>query len=701
MNSSTSLIYDPLYRVIDDVGDFESVEGKFKWEFEKLKNIGNLGVIPRIYEMAEYPKYEHTIGVIHQISNLLKIADEETVPKRYRKPLRVASMFIHVGHLPFTFTTERALLIAAKMGDREEKNKIHNYILRRIRSAIGESSISEDRGKEIINDMFSLKRTKSLYRFFSADIVAGRKRDILSKNYVKEGRIKTVVDNIIDRSNDGYKFLELANKADYVQRDALYLGTVKIDLPPEHLYSNISRYDPTFGINEERLIDVNLKYLKDRFYDSDESIWFSGLLEKVFASMMLSSNFESEYVEDYGDSEFERLITERRDRENEVVGLPERWSKRAEQIFAGDIEFEKVFCVGNEGSPLHYDGDIIDLEYELLDKSQSKRGLLNYPFEDDILVYLDYEDTDTVLEDEHINTISIKLFRRKNSNEIDSILKVVSNTVKNIGFSGVAEIRKGVSSLLSETGYVRFNNSFGLSQRVTSLISRAVKRLEADDDSDIDRGSLLKDIREYQSFSQIWQSWENKVWLMMDGALLRDNSSLMDSKMYQHGFVTGLLSLPVKLLQYAAPTSFLRTVKTELLQMITEGVDQKGDIFEAVCLIDRLLNKNDSFQFFINGAIEVNPDLPKDDRDVEEHDIIELRYNDEYGSKIIIYECTSDSNFRSKDRQKLREFAEWIHDERFPNVDIHANHMIPKNKDDGKWEPTLEQAPSFVQEEEI
>lgn len=690
MSNSEDLRYDPLYRVIDDIEEFNSVEGKFKWMYDRLKKIDNLGVIPRIYEMARYPKYEHTVGTLHQVSNLLQIVDEETIPKKYRGAFKVAAMFLHVGHMPFTVTTERALLLSSNLGDRSSNNEVRTYLENKIRNALDSTSIEHEEKEELLKKIIHLERPELLYRALSADKILENRDKILDIGLISEGKIEIVVDNLINEGSDGYKYLNIANKADYVQRDALYLGTAKIDLSPKHLYSGISKYQPSFGVDEETLIDINLHYIRERFYKSDRSIWFSRILEKVIASLIISENFETEYVEEYGSREFERLICENRKKDNSHAKLPPTWCDRANEILNNEYSFSKIFEVGEGSSPIQMESelDVIDVEYEMIGKKPSKRGILSYPFEEGFLISLDYVGEGRSSEEKDFMGYSFKVFKEDTSYEIGSLVSILENVNPYLSFSGVGEARKGIGTLLSKTGHTRFETEFGLSKGVTEAISRAVERI------DRTKSSLFAEFRGLSSFESVWRAWENQVWLMIDGALMKDPESSMEGNLHSNGFAKGLLSLPASLLQCADPRRFLQDVKDKLRDMIKgeeEGLDE-GEIFEAVCFLDRIISDEAKFQFFMNGLYEIDPESPKDKRDIREHDILEVRKYRNKKPEILIYACTISDSYKSKDRDDLRILAENIHDNVATDVSVSTRHMIPNDKDNDDWKPSIENA---------
>ena len=71
MTGKRNFRYDPLYRVVDVTDEIQFIEGNAKTQFDRLKGIANLGILPEVLEMAKYPKYEHHLGTFYQINCLL------------------------------------------------------------------------------------------------------------------------------------------------------------------------------------------------------------------------------------------------------------------------------------------------------------------------------------------------------------------------------------------------------------------------------------------------------------------------------------------------------------------------------------------------------------------------------------------------------------------------------------------------------
>jgi HD superfamily phosphohydrolase len=147
MNEKRDFRYDPLYRVMDVTEEIQFIEGNFKKIFDRLKGINNLGIIPEILEMAKYPKYEHHLGTVYQINCLLEM-NKDTIPDKYHLPLKLSGLFLHSGHLPFTYSTERALLLACNSGTNSIDNEAKNYVEKKIKKTLPIAGFDNEKQKE-------------------------------------------------------------------------------------------------------------------------------------------------------------------------------------------------------------------------------------------------------------------------------------------------------------------------------------------------------------------------------------------------------------------------------------------------------------------------------------------------------------------------------------------------------------------------
>lgn len=166
--------------------------------------------------------------------------------------------------------------------------------------------------------------------------------NLLQFQNLDDDDLEIILKCLVEPEDVGYQRLQLADKADFVQRDALYFGTVRLDIAPKHLYSGLVSDAQDAGISEERLIDVNLQYLQEKFYDSDDIICFSRLYEKIVASLLVIEEFREDWLS-YDDDQFKRLICENLNKENKPENLEFALVDKAKALFDGNIIFDEVF----------------------------------------------------------------------------------------------------------------------------------------------------------------------------------------------------------------------------------------------------------------------------------------------------------------------------------------------------------------------
>ncbi len=688
MKQKNDFRYDPLYRVIDETEEMRIVEGNFKSLFDRLKRINNLGLIPEVFDMAKYPKYEHGLGTTYQVNSLLEVADEYIIPTKYRKPLILASLFLHLGHLPYTYSTERALLLASNLGDRNTDNKIKKYVLKRVKKAHDKANIDDEKKQIVLDNILSLRSYKNLYKFFSAEILVEKWGNLKKKiDGLSEEDLEIIVKDLIDTRNNGYMYLNLADKADFVQRDALYFGTVRIDISPRHLYGGLSKYKPRFSVSEEKLIEYNLCYLNERFYDNPNVDWFSRLYEKILASLIISKNFKIEWLEHYDDAQFKRLIHDDLDKDNNKIGLPSTWRNRVKKLFQNDIRFNSIFDLRDVF--FQKEKDILDIEYKLIGKKiESERGLLTYPFDKGVLLAIDCLDKSKYPIHPNYQTFSIRVFQDESKKSFSELLKIVNNLNYHLSFSHVKNIRNGLANQLSWTKDARFSN-----EGVIYAISDTIKALDNEDYEKRDFiDKYLKSLSNISTFGDLWHNFENQyIWKGQIRHFLEQHRDELEKEDIYNRFTEGLVLLPVQLLQYKSTKKYIDEIYNKLLEKISTDIsnDDRGDLFEALWLMDKMRTKKGKFQFFLNGMVVIDTDNPVDKQDDNEFDVIELVINEK--AECWIYACSIADDYESKNKEQITKLAEHIHKE-FPNLIVCTRYIVPNNKNAGDWYPREEDA---------
>ena len=670
--------HDPLYRVIDVTEEMNLLEGNFKSQFDRLKHINNLGIIPDVLEMAKHSKHEHYSGVMYQIESLIKIRN---VDEKYIVPLKVSAIFLHISHLPFTYSTERSLLLASYFDE-----DVKEFVEKRVKKVLNTIEFDGEKSEKILNDLFSLYDYKHLYKYFSAFHVIKNWRRI-SRVGLKNDEKVTVLKNMVNKEGIGYKLLNCADKVDFVQRDSLYFGTARIDITPNHIYKD-SKSSKSYFTDEIKLIDNNLDYLEERFYQNSDVRWFTGLYEKILVKMFLSKNFKKDVLFEINDFQMKKLITKDRLETNNGVDrwkLPNVWIDRMNDLFEKEIKFFHIF----ELPEIFFERQSsIDLEYKILKKSKKSKGLLDYPFKNGLLLTIDYVDSDPYFVHPYRKPFSINLFQRKIDSlddkkiEFVEILKIFNEIRDYCSFCDIKRIETGICKQFSWNNSIRINN-----KPIIEALAKIIGDIVQKDNSAV--SNLLKEIKKKKIFEKIVdENYHNfQQWRFIEYACTKE-----DEETRFRGYKTilrFLLSFPV-FLKYTKINNFVNLIHEQLLNEYHKEADNvRGHFFEALWLIDRLLN-GDGSKLLINGMIVVNPNKSKDKKDENEFDIIEI-YIEEGKTKCNIYACSIADNYKSKNDEQLKKLAENIHNE-YPDLYIKAFYVIPKNRAKNQWEPIKKEA---------
>ncbi|MBS3788112.1 hypothetical protein KGY79_07975 [Candidatus Bipolaricaulota bacterium] len=690
MKESDSIRRDPLYRIIEETKELRKIESKFYRLFQRLKQINNLGLIPSILEMGVYPKYEHSLGTFYQINNLLEIIDDPKVENKYQLPLKIASLFLHTGHLPFTYSTEKALLLASNLGDRTKENEIKNYVKTKVYNILDElEAWDKDRKDKIWQKILSKEDAKDFYKYLSANIVVNNWVRIKEEiEGLKEEHLQIILKDMVDKSSDGYQFLQLADKADYVQRDALYFGTVQLDVSPSHLYRETGANNPEFSVDEEKLIENNLDYLKERFYEDSHVRWFSEIFEKILAGLIISKNFDLNWFEDYeyGDAEFKRLAIDGLNKDNEDIQLPDSWTTRAQELFNKDIQFKKVFDLEQLSFPA--DKDVIDLEYDLTDKRESKKGLLTYPFLRGVLLDIDYAEPRGFLQKSNVKPFDVRVFFKKGSSKLEELIRIIENISPRLSIiNHTKHLREKLAAEISWTKDARIENGTTI-----KAITEAIKAIDEERNKNEQQfmEKFLSRISKRTSFDTLWDDFDNQV--LWKSTISDFPGSTYPDQLYKT-FTRGLLALPTKLLQYDTVKPYLNHIYEKMVEKMDTGVNtvEKGEMFEGLSIIDRIRRDNENFQFFINGMIFVDPEKEKGEKDDNEFDILEFILQENDKLKIQAYSCSIADNYEKKDTEQMTNLADTIR-HNYTNISFKSKYIVPEDRENNRWEPILEPA---------
>jgi len=697
--------HDLLYRVIDESIEMQVIENIVKPSFERLKKINSLGLLPEIIEMAKYSKYEHAIGAIYQINCLIDINEKEGIKKiepKYYRPLKISAEFLHLGHFPFTYSTERALLISFIVSDLEKSQKDKEKVRKKIENSLQYLDLEDIKKSEFIERIFSLEDFKYLYRFFSVNLLLENWNKFSSK--FRDGKLtdedkKIIIGNLIDFESHGYQYLSLADRADYVQRDSLYFGTIKIDISPRQLYPKALE-DIRIVTVEEQFLIHNLEYLNEVFYTTPQVISFTRLYEKIVAALILSENFDFRWLSDYDDDSFRWLICESKNKNNKKIDLPEQWIDRADKLFKKHLSFDRVFSI--IGVQFSKPNTIVEIEHVLIGDDKPKIDLLSYPFDRGILVSIDYSQVELFDDTEYLpspddgespspenNTqyFDILVFQNKKQKDLSELLKIIANLSRFLSPNDYTKVREGIGNLLSKTRLHTVKNSAVL----RSIAESIIKIDEIDPQNDLFLIRYIDVLSKDPEFDDLWKKSDLTIWKEMILSKLKsyvENSHFDKNEAYIRIF-RDILNLPIKLLQSETSNVFQNKICEVLIQKLNDQSEKEkwGDIFEALCLIEKIKQPEGIFQMFISGHTVVDP-ANKSKTDKNEYDILELRLTETDNAELWIYCCSISKGIEGNNKKQLTTLYDAIRKD-YPELTIRTKFFIPENRSKKKWTPKM------------
>ena len=167
-----------------------------KPEFQRLKNIKQLGVVHHVFPSATHTRFEHSLGVYYLagelLVNLKNNQPEINLSKREIQLVKIAGLCHDLGHGPFS-------------------HLIDNYILKNINSLY---NLHENRSNQILGYMvkkYNLGISENELEFISNIINPKRIKIKDKRDYIYE---------IINNERNGID----VDKFDYIKRDSFYCG---------------------------------------------------------------------------------------------------------------------------------------------------------------------------------------------------------------------------------------------------------------------------------------------------------------------------------------------------------------------------------------------------------------------------------------------------------------------------------------------
>lgn len=178
------IIKDCIYRFIQIPNDIQLFIDTP--EFQRLRNIKQLGLVHYVYPSAVHTRFEHSLGVMHLAG---KVADIIKTTEREKLLLQIAGLYHDIGHIAFSHLNDYILEEQGCMFLHENRSII---LLRQVNERVG---VLTPREVKIVENMIT---------------------GIVPKDKEKKKYLYQIVCN----SSSGID----VDKMDYLQRDAYHTG---------------------------------------------------------------------------------------------------------------------------------------------------------------------------------------------------------------------------------------------------------------------------------------------------------------------------------------------------------------------------------------------------------------------------------------------------------------------------------------------
>lgn len=352
----SQLIPDPIYGTIELDSSLEALLripdiGEEKRRLERIKS---LGLIHISFPSATHSKWEHHLGMTH-------LAGQISLPKENKKRLQLLCLLGGIGHLPYTYATEEAVLLAARL------SRNFRRTLERSLSEVWQmiSEGSTDNTPEPYSKIIDGMQVIAIHAWLSA-----LKLKRFTQTIDIGDRKKLIKDRVSPDSelNRLYRFLA---RVDYVQRDLYYTGIARFSLSAQGF---LRRYQDSvedlFSAPAANIIDQLRSFLTDSLYFEVRSATVEALFKKKLAELLSTGDISLAELLRWHDndleSEFERRVGK--------TWWPDVIHLQFEEICRAKVHSYRRFRDDSVGA------DTVDMERRLLGLKQgSVKPLLRYP----------------------------------------------------------------------------------------------------------------------------------------------------------------------------------------------------------------------------------------------------------------------------------------------------------------------------------
>lgn len=288
-------VIDYIYDYIEiDSSDISLLETEFvRSQMSRLKKLQHLGLISKIYPLARHDKLEHAYGTYW----LCRLSEDWAKGLALnKKALRFAAILHCIGHLPFSYATEHAVL---------QLYHIHTNTKSWCEKLFKEcvDFVGDGKLEKAAQAVISNNNSFALHRWFTAAKIAR------SKDFANDLG-KQVVRLLLDDDLFAHQFFREIDRVDYVLRDIFYLGTGRIELNMAPFMAGFSK-QPDGTLQEPMLfgvIDAAHEYLNSQFYSDGRVRCLEQVVRKSILREVIEGDLTIDSLLELDDDQFEKQI---------------------------------------------------------------------------------------------------------------------------------------------------------------------------------------------------------------------------------------------------------------------------------------------------------------------------------------------------------------------------------------------------------
>jgi len=248
-------------------------------EINRLKEIRNLGLIARVMPSAHHTKFDHQLGVIHLLG---RAAMAKAIPEEFKEAFEIAAAVYHIGHLPLTYPTEHALLLAASR-DESIADEIREYCdpIKELptdcqKCTTADCSVKGREPMDLVAHVLKNREWRLLYRLFTAAKIFAddELRQIIADKEFTAELLWIVIGHGGCKWHDALSRLDML---DYTLRDLMYASTVQLHCNIEQLIADEK------AVEWSLLHIIERTYLEDNVYNNPKVRVRRALFEKAMA----------------------------------------------------------------------------------------------------------------------------------------------------------------------------------------------------------------------------------------------------------------------------------------------------------------------------------------------------------------------------------------------------------------------------------